>query len=178
MTTPIFDFDKTIQSALYVTEKIKAKDFHKIFKILYFADRGHLTKYGRTITGETYIKMAMGPVPTNLYNIFKTIKNNKSFHGKNMKEYFTVHNEYLVKPEKSPDLRYLSETDVSELDKSISEYGEMSLGILTATSHDLAWKYAKNNKEIAIENILREVGEDEEYISFISENINCQKALL
>jgi len=42
MATPIFNFEKTIHAALYVAEKIKIKDFHKIFKILYFADREHL----------------------------------------------------------------------------------------------------------------------------------------
>ena len=73
MTTPIFNFEKTINSALYIAERIKIKDFHRVFKILYFADREHLSKYGRPITGDTYIKMSDGPVPTKLYDIFKRV---------------------------------------------------------------------------------------------------------
>jgi len=178
MATPIFDFDKTIQSALYVAERIKIKDFHRIFKILYFADRGHLSEYGRTITGETYIKKDFGPVPSNLFNIFKSLrkKGDVFFNGINMKEYFTVHGEYFIKPEKKPDLYYLSKSDVSELNKSISKYGKMLFGTLSAISHDIAWQYAKNDKELSIENILREVGEDEEYIAYISDFMNTQKA--
>jgi uncharacterized phage-associated protein len=178
MTTPVFDFDKTINSALYVAEKIKTKDLHKIFKILYFADRGHLVKYGRPITGDTYIKMNNGPVPTNLYNIFQSIRENKSFHGRDMKEYFTVYGGYFVNPEKKTDLEYLSITDTKELDISIAKYGRVPFGLLTAISHDIAWEYAEENKAIAIENILREAGEDEEYISYIVEDINFQKALM
>ena len=34
---------------------------HKICKILYFADREHLSKYGRSITGDVYIAMTYGP---------------------------------------------------------------------------------------------------------------------
>ena len=177
MTTPIFNFEKTIHSALYVAERIRIKDFHKIFKILYFADREHLSKYGRPITGDTYIKMPKGPVPSKLFDMFKSMRDNKLFQRKNMKEYFTVYDEYFINIEKKADLRFLSKTDTAELDKSISKYGTMPFGLLTAISHDIAWEYAKENKEIAIENILREAGEDEGYISYITETINCQKAL-
>jgi len=176
MTTPIFNFDKTLQSAMYVAEKIKVKDFHRIFKLLFFADREHLIKYGRTITGDTYIKMTNGPVPTNLYDVFKSVRDNKLFQNKKMKEYFTVHGEYLIKLEKEPDLKYLSKTDITELDKSIAKYGKLPFGILSAISHGMAWEYADDNKAIIIENILREVGEDEGYIAYVTENINCQKA--
>ena len=178
MTTPVFDFNKTINAALYVAEKIKTKDFHKIFKILYFADRSHLAKYGRPITGDTYIKMKNGPVPTNLFNIFQTVRDGRDFQGKDMKEYFTVHDGYFVNPAKETNLEYLSVTDTTELDTSITKYGKMPFGLLTAISHDLAWEYAEDKKAIAIENILREAGEDEEYISYIVEDINCQKALM
>jgi len=41
---------------------VQRKDFHKIFKIIYFADRQHLADWGRPITGDTYIAMEAGPV--------------------------------------------------------------------------------------------------------------------
>ena len=34
-----FDERKTINAVLYIVEKLKRKDFHKLFKILYFSDR-------------------------------------------------------------------------------------------------------------------------------------------
>jgi uncharacterized phage-associated protein len=177
MTTPVFNFDKTINSALYVAEKIRIKDFHRIFKILYFADREHLSKYGRPITGDTYIKMEAGPVPSNLYNIFKSVRGDGIPYD-HLNEYFSVYDEKLIKPEKEPDLRFLSKTDVSELDESISKYGELSFNELTKKSHDIAWNSAKKHGKIEVENILREAGEDEDYVSYISDFMNCQRFLL
>jgi uncharacterized phage-associated protein len=69
-----FNENKAIQAVLYIVAKLRRKDFHKIFKILYFSDREHLNMYGRTITGDKYIAMSDGPVPSNLYDIFKSVE--------------------------------------------------------------------------------------------------------
>lgn len=45
-----FNEMKMVNAVLYNVDKLKRKDFHKIFKILYFADRDHLAKYGRSVT--------------------------------------------------------------------------------------------------------------------------------
>lgn len=55
MATPVFNSEKSLQAVLYIANRVERKDFHKIFKVLYFADREHLIKYGRPITGDTYI---------------------------------------------------------------------------------------------------------------------------
>jgi uncharacterized phage-associated protein len=65
-----FDNERAINAVLYIAEKLDRKIFHKIFKILYFSDIEHLVKYGRTITGDVYIRMLDGPVPSALYDIF------------------------------------------------------------------------------------------------------------
>ncbi|MFB3902421.1 MAG: Panacea domain-containing protein [Acidobacteriota bacterium] len=33
-------------------------------KLLYFADKYHLTRYGRPVIGDQYVKMEYGPVPS------------------------------------------------------------------------------------------------------------------
>ena len=49
---------KMLNSILFVLDGLGGKcDFHKIFKILYFADQKHLTYYGVPITGDFYIAM-------------------------------------------------------------------------------------------------------------------------
>ena len=53
MATPVFNSEKSLQAVLYIANRVERKDFHKIFKVLYFADREHLIKYGRPITGDT-----------------------------------------------------------------------------------------------------------------------------
>jgi hypothetical protein len=44
MTTPVFNLEKSLQVVLYVANRLRRKDFHKIFKIIYFADREHLSE--------------------------------------------------------------------------------------------------------------------------------------
>jgi uncharacterized phage-associated protein len=43
----------------------------KLAKLIYFADKRHLQKYGRTITGDTYYGMEHGPVPSAIYSALK-----------------------------------------------------------------------------------------------------------
>jgi uncharacterized phage-associated protein len=40
----------------------------KMAKLVYFADKRHLLKYGRTITGDRYFGMEHGPVPSRIYD--------------------------------------------------------------------------------------------------------------
>ena len=61
----LFDKDVTLNAVLYIIQQMGGKvDMHKIFKTLFFADQEHLSRYGRTITGDVYIAMNYGPVPS------------------------------------------------------------------------------------------------------------------
>jgi uncharacterized phage-associated protein len=178
MTTTIFNIDKSLNAVLYITGKLQRKDFHKIFKILYFADRKHLLMYGRTITGDTYIKMNYGPVPSKIYDILKAVRGDGFFTEdvKNYRNLFTV-NDYFVKPLKEADLDFLSKTDIELLDASIAEYGSLSFEKTTKISHGTAWEAAKYDCPIDIENILKEVTDDECYIKYIKDFYNIQNFL-
>jgi hypothetical protein len=44
-----FDKVKALNALLYVACRVQRKDFHKIFKIIYFADRQHLAEWGKPI---------------------------------------------------------------------------------------------------------------------------------
>jgi uncharacterized phage-associated protein len=47
-------------------------------KVMFFADRSHLRQYGRPVTGDLYIAMANGPVPSRIYDM---VKGNLDFFG-------------------------------------------------------------------------------------------------
>ena len=103
---PKFNLSKSIQAVLYVSNRLQRKDFHKIFKILYFSDRNHMAKYSRSITGDTYIAMNDGPVPSNIYDIFKSVRGDGFFANKSAQfsEYFNVVNWNFINPLKDADL--------------------------------------------------------------------------
>lgn len=69
-----YDKVKTLNVLLFVTNHVQRKGFHKIFKIIYIADRQHLADWGRLITGDTYIAMEAGPVSSRLYDMLKIVR--------------------------------------------------------------------------------------------------------
>lgn len=180
MTTPVFNLEKSLQVVLYVANRLQRKDFHKIFKIIYFADREHLSKYGRPITGDTYIAMKDGPVPSKIDDIFKAVRGDSffSFDAVEYAKLFSVHDWFFIIPKVEANLDYLSQSDIEELDDSLNKYGSMSWDEVRKKSHDFAWYATPENKQISLDNILRESGENEAYIAYISEHIAFQKACL
>ena len=172
-----FNENKTINAVLYVVSKIDRKDFHKIFKVLYFADRNHFADYGRPITGDNYIKMDDGPVPSNLYDIFKTVRGDgyyKDINGK-FSKFFSVQHGCFIKSNSEPNLNQLSKTDLRYLDLSIEENGNLDYPTIREKSHDYAWNSASLGRGLSFENILREKGIDDEYIGYLKEKANTKK---
>lgn len=172
-----FNTEKAINAVLYVSQELKRKDFHKIFKVLYFADRNHISDYGRSITGDTYIAMNDGPVPSNLYDIFKSVRGDGFFKDQGQfSKSFKVVNWDLVQPIAEPDLKKLSETDITYLDKSLKKYGNLSWDEIKEKSHDYAWRNTVKNSPISIENIVIEAGNDESYVEYLKEQILLSKS--
>jgi uncharacterized phage-associated protein len=60
----ILEKDKSIAVILFILNALEHSDIHKLCKIIYFADQKHLARYGRPITGDWYVAMKDGPVPT------------------------------------------------------------------------------------------------------------------
>ena len=165
-----FNRNKALNAVLHVAEKLKRKDFHKIFKILYFSDREHLVQYGRSITGDRYIAMADGPVPSYLYDIFKSVRGDGYFKDNGeFSTYFVVTDWNLIIPQKKADLNELSATDVQLIDEAIVCYGEMSWDEIREKSHDYAWRNTTANYPISYEHIIREAGGDDDCIKYLTE---------
>ena len=165
-----FNECKTINAVLYIVERLKRKDFHKIFKLLYFADREHLNVYGRTITGDTYIAMADGPVPSNLYDILKSVRGDGYYKddGK-FGQYFTIVDWDLLKTTVKPDLSELSKTDLKCIDCVLKLYADMTWDEIREKSHDYAWRNTIQNRVIDFSNIIREIGGEDDYIEYLKE---------
>lgn len=174
--TSMFDKDVAINAVLYVAERIgDRKDMHKIFKTLYFSDKYHLSKYGRTITGDNYIAMEHGPVPSKIDDIFKAVRGDSFFQAGELIRYFHFVNRFMIEPNISADLDYLSESDIECLDEAISLCKDKSFDELVVLSHDYAWNETKRNRTMSVGNILRECGDSEEYIDYINNNIRFEK---
>ena len=172
-----FNTEKAINAVLYISHKLKRNDFHKIFKILYFADRSHISDYGRTITGDTYIAMTDGPVPSNIYDIFKSVRGDGFFKDEgNFSKFFEVVNWDLINPLLERNIKKLSKTDILHLNESVEKYGELSWDKIREKSHDYAWQNTVKNTPISIENIAIEAGDSESYIDYLKEQMLLAKS--
>ena len=179
--TSVFDYDRALNALLYVSNRLESnkRDIHKIFKILYFADMSHLCKYGRAITGDTYIAMKYGPVPSCIYDMVKVVRGDSLYNQPELKAFFTIKGN-MLEPLRSEDLDYLSESDVRELGESVAKYGNLTFDKMTEISHDNAWEKAYSNpisEKISVVDILTENGANEDYINYIVENLSAQKEL-
>lgn len=173
-----FDKSKALNALLYVVNRIDRKDFHKIFKILYFADRQHLANWGRSITGDTYIAMEAGPVPSRIYDMLKIVRGDSYMEDvEGLSSFFTVDHWMFVNPLSDADLKKLSKSEMAELDDSIKRYGSLPYEKIKELSHDVAWQATERDFAIKWEDIAREAGLTDEEINYLNEYNQLRTAL-
>lgn len=176
-----FEYEAALNSLLFILEQLGGKsDMHKLCKILYFADQRHLSKYGRSITGDTYIAMQYGPVPSNVDDILKAVRGDSFFskYAEKLKDKFIFENRFLVKALVLPDMDELSASDVECLTYAIDLCRDKSFDRLTELSHGMAWTNTARDRAISVKDILREAGDEEEYVEYIVGQLRLQAALL
>ena len=173
-----FDKTKALNAVLYVANRVQRKDFHKIFKIIYFADRQHLNDWGKPITGDTYIAMEAGPVPSRMYDMLKIVRGDSYLPDtEGLGNYFKVENWMYVTPLQDADLHKLSRNEQEALDNSIAEYASLSYDEIKEKSHDVAWRSTARDFSISWEDIAREAGLSTEELECVNEHSALEAAL-
>lgn len=152
-----FDPEKALEAILYVACNTRDPGLHLVSKILYFADQRHLREYGRFITGDTYVAMKHGPVPSSAYDMMKWVRDQQgaSFRfSEQLAAAFEVRNGRQVRALREPQLDVLSESELQCLQGAIAQYGQLRFGQLTRESHDAAWNSADENDFIELSAIV------------------------
>lgn len=173
------NIETTIDAMLYIIKQLGGcADFHKVFKILYFADQLHLAKYGVSITNDTYIAMNNGPVPSNAYDILKALRGDGLLISQKEKfvPYFKVASRYTIEAIENPDMDNLSISELSALDTSIKENKGLSFSALSEKSHDKAWEKAFRHGEINIIDMAKAAGATNDLVKYIQTQIENQYA--
>lgn len=178
----LFKQDIAIQAILYILKKMGGTcDIHKCHKILYFADNEHLSKYGRSITGDAYVHMDFGPVPTCVYDLFKAVRGDSFFASQvediRLNCFYFVNNKDIAAVA-SPDMSYLSESDVEILDKCIAQLKDKDFNEVSDASHGYAWLNTAQNAVISVRDRLTEMGDSDDYIKYIEDQMNAEEAVV
>lgn len=129
------DIKASTQALYYISKKLgKPLDKWTGLKLVFFADRYHIRKYGRTITDDFYYAMEHGPVGSTTYDVLKF--NTNTSHEKKYIEHFLEKEDDKYKAKnKNLKLDYLSETDIEALDFAINTFGKFSSKRIKDISH-------------------------------------------
>lgn len=149
----VFNTEKAIEAILYIAASVEQPSFNHICKIIYFADKQHLEKYGRFICGDSYIAMKDGPIPSGMYNLLKV---------DSAKQDFRVEDEFLVHLLRSAQLDYFSESDLECLNQAC----QLSIKEL---SKDLSWQTVDENDYIKIEQIVASFSDADSLLDYLCE---------
>ena len=155
-----FDVEKATEVLLYISSR--CPDMYTALKILYFADKYHLARYGRSICGGSYAALKHGPVPSEAYDMIQFVRGDGWYcFDSRVSDALALEGNTIV-GRRPADLTYLSESDREALDQAIGQYGPMSFGHLKAVSHaDMAFQAVNENDRIPIESIVQSLGDRE-----------------
>jgi len=142
---------KVLEVLAWLVNARPGLSFYYIAKILYFADKAHLSRFGRPVLGDRYIAMEHGPVPSMVYDMLKL----NPFLDPEMfeaiaKSINVVHNGApTVWPLRQADISLLSRTDIDALRESLETFGDLTVLALRRMTHaDRAWQEASANAEM------------------------------
>jgi len=131
-TKPIrfkYEEAKATQVILWFLHRHGITDKLKLVKMVFFADREHLARYGRPIVGGAYCAMPYGPVSSELLNHIDKINDEKN-------PPFVLRG-YQLHPQSQFNEDYLSESDVEILEEVDNKYGKCDPFTLSNITHQL-----------------------------------------
>ncbi len=139
-----FDYKKAVQAINYFAKKEGGKiDKLKLIKLLYFADRYHIRKYGRPIINDVYLAMPLGAVGSSTKDIVDSSRFLAEEEGVYAREFFhTVGNS--VTSITDIDLDIFSKSDIEAFDFVYSVFGNYKASSLVNICHKYPeWKKFK-----------------------------------
>lgn len=144
-----FDPEKFIQVASYFTARCPSMTKKKLLKLIYFADKEHLLRYGRPVLSDYYVNMYQGPVASQSYDIVKLNQRNCPQEVLDRFLSFVAISGYRLKSVREASTKRLSPSDIEALERVITHYGFMNAEHLSALSHrERSWQQTSTNELI------------------------------
>jgi len=161
-----FKKEKAFEVLVYIAASVS--DLYHILKIIYFADKAHLSRYGRFINGDSYVAMKDGPVPSQSYDIIKALRKDGLYNlSKEDFESISVEGN-TVTANRIANLDFFSDTDIECLDESVKKYKDYTFNDLHQESSDSAYAAADRNNFISIVDIAKTLKNSEELILYFN----------
>ena len=169
MTTMKFQFnlEKTVEMILYLAKRVKNPSIMSIAKLMYFADKTSLEEYGRFISGDSYVAMQHGPVPSSAYDLMKAARDGEQYG-------FVIEGDYRIRALREANFDEFSDSDIACLERIVDIFGNYPAWQLREMSHDETWSEAwanaspKNSVPISVESIVNHFDEADDLLEFLT----------
>lgn len=145
------DKSKYKQALLYFGNKIPTEELGKVklYKLLYFLDFNHCQKFGKSITGEQYRKLELGPAPEHYEQVVNEMVEDGLISKDNLPIGEPYRDREIIRPREFYDFSVFTEEERATLEETAREYGQKSGKDLTALSHDdPPWRLAKPGERL------------------------------
>ena len=152
-----FSYKKTTQAInFFAAKENNVLDKLKGLKLVYFADRYHLRKYGRLITNDEYFAMDYGPVASGTKDILEM----SDFLGEDEKKYalnfLLPVRDNIITSIKSIDDSELSKTEIDALNFVWEKLGDKDGFALADLSHKYPeWKKFESDLKLGLSGRIR-----------------------
>jgi uncharacterized phage-associated protein len=141
-----FEWEKALAALAYLASKnLPEFDKYKSCKLLFLADKYHLVKYARPITGDEYFAVPYGPIPSSVLDRLNLFEQGKD---DSLAAVFELDKRYMYPrytAKIQSDFSVLSQSDIMALDRIAELFGQKSFPELKAITHAMpayykAWK--------------------------------------
>jgi|CXWL01.1.fsa_nt_gi uncharacterized phage-associated protein len=147
-----YDRNKFVAVMQILATKVGDLDILKSAKLLYFIDRHHLRKFGKPILCDTYISMEFGPVPSESYNILKSILDGKNPFLPIQPTPVSTRKHPVFSTLTEPNTDFLSQREVESIEEIIASKGQLHVGALIDETHQhSAWVNCEQNGKMDYE---------------------------
>ncbi len=148
-------FQKATEALLFFCEKSNGRiDKMKALKLVYFADRMHLRRFGRTILGGDYFGMCHGPVHSEVRDVIEKTQLNDPDEESYVEERLKRDDNEIVVAENarfSRDNPAFSDSEVDVMDEVWRIFGSFDQWLLREITH-LYPEWKKNGQTLNSEN--------------------------
>lgn len=129
--------EKYQNAVLYLCQKLKGeiRGKKKLAKLLYFADFDFYENYARSITGDVYRALPMGPFPSALEEITEQLSKKNVLDIESVENGGTFNPTEVYRAKSDPDISMLTQEERSMLDRIALKYGHLSGKQLEELSH-------------------------------------------
>lgn len=168
-----FNEEKAIEILAYIAQEVPGQTPLYVSKILFYAEKWHLNKFGRPIIGDTFYAMQRGPVPSTIKNFIDEkwdwVEKPEAFDDAVTMQRSDNGLTKLMQGKREPNLNILSASDIECVKQAIAYCLPKSASQLSHLTHfEKAWLNAETNKPMDYLYFIDEDNENREEIIEIS----------